>query len=168
MALVSSVLASGLAALVPAQTEAEAVTRIVDAWDAYFAGASVNGIPAVSGSYAAGLTAMQGALSGISVANAGAQKLQDGILAFWNAIVGLAPSIWITAPVVLVPPAIAPPGISGIAAALTPVFASNTSSNADLVTATNSIATVLHTNGGLGGLVNGSVPPASPVPIPIL
>jgi len=154
--------------MTPVETEAEAIANFVSAWDAYFAGASVNGVPATPGSYAAGLAAMQGAMTGLSAPNGGSVAIQAGITAFWSAIAGLATGIWLTAPVVLVPPIVPPPGLGGISAALTSVFTSNTSGSVDLATAANNVAAALHSSGGLGALVPGSVPPAPPAPLPIL
>jgi len=167
MALVSSVLASGLLAMVPTPVEATAITNFTNAWATYFAGASVTGVPV--GSLAAAKSAMQGALVGMSLANAGAAKIQAGITAFWGVIVTSGPTLWVLTPSVItvVTP---PPTLGGIAAALTAVFASNAADpTKTLAQATNAIAIVLHNNGGLGGIATVQPPPVAPsVPTPIL
>jgi hypothetical protein len=168
MALSDSTLASGLEALVPVDDEADAIQAIVDAWDSYFAESSVNGVTATPGSYAAGLSAMQSAMVGISADGAGSASLVAGVTAFWTAIAGLATSIWITAPVVLVPPIVPPVGLAALQAALEAAFAANTSGSASLADSAATVALALHTNGGLGALVPGSVPPTPPAPLPIL
>lgn len=168
MALSDSTLASGLEALVPVDDEADAIQAIVDAWSAYFAESTVAGIQATPGSFDAGLSAMQSALTGISATGAGSVVLTAGITAFWTAIAGLATSIWITAPIVLVPPIVPPVGLAALPAALEAAFAANTSGSASLADSAATVALALHTNGGLGALVPGSVPPTPPAPLPIL
>lgn len=168
MTLSADTLASGLEALVPTGDEAEAIQRIVDAWDAYFAESTVSGVTATPGSYAAGLSAMQAAMVGLSTVNNGATAIQLGVTAFWTGIAGLATSIWITAPIVLVPPIVPPPAIATTAAALLTVFASNLASELSLADSAAAVAASLHATAGLGALVPGSVVPAPPAPIPIL
>lgn len=168
MALSDSTLASGLEALVPVDDEADAIQAIVDAWDSYFAESSVNGITATPGSYAAGLSAMQSALTGISATGAGSAILTAGVTAFWAAIAGLATTIWVTAPIVLVPPIVPPVGLAALPVALEAAFAANTSGSSSLADSAATVALALHTNGGLGALVPGSVPPVPPAPLPIL
>lgn len=169
MALVSSVLGSGLAAMVPTPTEATAIAAFVSAWDAYFAGASVLGIPATPGTYAAGLSAMQGAMTGMSAPGGAAAAIQAGVQAFWGAILAQGAVIFVMVPPSgVIPPLVPPPGISGIAAALTGVFASNTSGMVPLPTAADNVASAIHPAGGLGGTAPVQTPPAPPVPTPIL
>lgn len=168
MALSDSTLTSGLEALVPVDAEADAIQAIVDAWSAYFAESTVNGVTATPGSFDAGLSAMQSAMVGISADGAGSASLVAGVTAFWSAIASLATSIWITAPVVLVPPIVPPVGLAALQAALEAAFAANTSGSASLADSAATVALALHTNGGLGALVPGSVPPTPPAPLPIL
>lgn len=168
MALSDSTLTSGLEALVPVDAEADAIQAIVDAWSAYFAESTVNGVTATPGSFDAGLSAMQSAMVGISADGAGSASLVAGVTAFWSAIASLATSIWITAPVVLVPPIVPPVGLAALQAALEAAFAANTSGSASLADSAATVALALHTNDGLGALVPGSVPPTPPAPLPIL
>jgi hypothetical protein len=168
MTLLVGTLATELENLVPSSTESEAIGRLVDAWEVYFNGAVVNGAALAPGSIVAGLSAMGGALVGMSATGAGAAKIAAGISAFWSAIAALAPTIWITAPVVLVPPIAPPLGLPTLAATLASTFAANTAGNLSLAQASQQIAAVLHAGGGIGALVPGSVPPAPPAPLPIL
>lgn len=168
MTLSASTLASGLEALTPTTSEATAISRFVDAWDDYFAGATVSGVSVTPGSYSAGLSAMSAAMVGMTATNAGATSIQAGVTAFWTAILALPTSLWITAPIVLVPPIVPPPGLATVAAGLTAVFGSNLAGELNLADACSAVATSLHGTAGLGALVPGSVPPAPPVPLPIL
>jgi hypothetical protein len=168
MALVQATLSSGLANMTPTGSEATAISNFVTVWDNYWSNASVLGVTATPGSYAAGLSAMQGALSGLSASGAAAGKIQSGIQAFWTAIAASASAIFIVAPTVLVPPITPPPGIAGIAAALAAAFGAATAGSLSLADAADAVATALHTAGGLGAVVSGSVVPAPPAPIPIL
>src|SRR4051812_33667517 len=124
MALLANTLAGQLENLTPTDTEASAISAFVDAWEAYWGSASVNAIGATPGSFAAGLSAMAGALVGMSAPNAGAAKLASAVSAFWSAVAPLATAIWITAPIVLVPPVVPPAGLPGLAATLASTFAS--------------------------------------------
>lgn len=168
MTLSAATLATELENLTPTTSEATAIQRLVDAWEAYFAQSSVNGITATPGSFNAGLTAMSGAMAGLSLTNNGSTAIQSGVTAFWAAIAGLATTIWITAPVVLVPPIVPPPTLTAVAASLDVTFANNLASELNLSDAALAVATTLHTTAGLGAVVPGSVPPAAPVPLPIL
>lgn len=168
MALVANTLAGELENLTPTDTEASAISAFVDAWEVYWGGASVNGVSATPASFAAGLSAMAGALVGMSAAGAGAAKLASGVSAFWSAVAPLATAIWITAPIVLVPPVVPPAGLPGLAATLASTFASNAAGQLNLSVAAQQIAAALHASGGAGALVPGSVPPAPPAPLPIL
>lgn len=168
MALSDSTLSAGLAALEPTLTEQDAIDAIVAAWSDYFAESTVNGVTATPGSFDAGLSAMSAAMVGLSEANAGSALIQAGITAFWAAIAALATSIWVTAPVVLVPPIVPPPGLAALAPALDAVFLAITESSGTLQDAADQLAAVIHASAGLGALVPGSVPPAPPAPLPIL
>ncbi len=165
MPLVQATLADELLALEPVGDEPGAIDNLASAWENYFADASVLGIPTTVGSLAAATTAMKGALVGLSVAGAGAAKLQAGIVAFWGVVAVSAATIWLTVP----PPlsATPPPGLAGIAAALTPVFASNAAGSLSLADSANAVAAVLHPL-QLGGIALIPPPPAGPGPQPIL
>jgi hypothetical protein len=75
--------------------------------------------------------------------------------------------MWVTAPIVLVPPIVPPAGLGGLQAALEAVFASNLAGELSLADAASAVAGAIHT-ANQGATVPGSVPPAAPAPIPIL
>jgi acetyl-CoA carboxylase beta subunit len=170
MALISAKLANGLANLVPVGTEAQGIANWVAAWDAYFSGASVNGVPANRVVYQPALQAMKGAMVGMNAPGAGAAKIQQGVATFWQTIAPLGTALWVLAPAVITPPLSPPPGIGGISSSLQSVFDSNTRNpNATLASCAQAVANVLHTAGGLGGIAIVQPPPiAPPIPTPIL
>ncbi len=167
MALVQATLASGLVNLAPTDVEATAAQNFADAWETYFMGASVAGVPV--GALSGAKSAMVGALTGMSAPAAAAASFQAGVIAFWGVIAASAASLWVMPPNT-VPSATPPPTLSAISAALTAVFASNSADPTKTIAqAAASIAAVLHTNGGLGGIAVVQPPlPAGPVPTPIL
>lgn len=167
MALSSATLSTQLQTMTATGSEATAITRFSAAFSTYFQGSTVNGAALVPASISPGLTALQSALVGMSASGAGAAKISAGVTAFWTAQLSLATGMWITAPVVLVPPIVPPAGLAGLSAALTAVFASNVSSGLSLASACNAVAATIHTACS-GGTVPGSVPPAPPVPLTIL
>lgn len=167
MALTSATLSSALQAMTPTSSEATARQRFADAWEDYFLGATVNGAPLVGSSISGGLSALAAALVGMSATGAGPSALAAGVNAFWTAQLGLATSMWITAPVVLVPPIVPPAGLAGLSAALTSTFTSNRAGGLSLAAACDALAATLHA-ASTGGIVPGSVLPAPPAPIPIL
>lgn len=168
MTLSAATLSAGLQVLEPTPNEGVAITRLTDAWEGYFNGATVSGVSLAGGSIAPGLAAFSAALIGMSAPGAGAAALAAAVTAFWTAQAGLATTMWITAPIVLVPPIVPPVGLGGLLAALTAVFASNASGSLSLVASSDAVANVLHSSGGIGAAVPGSVPPTPPTPIPVL
>lgn len=163
MALSSATLSTGLRALVPTNSEATAITRIVAAFHGYFVQSQCSGVTATPAALAAAQAAMSAALVGISAPNAGATKLAAGVTAYWGAVV--ATTCWITAPVMLVPP-IVTPGLAALPAALAATFASNVAGGLSLVAACDAVAATIHASSA-GAVVPGSVPPAPPAPLPI-
>ena len=166
MALSASVLSTELQSMTPTGSEATAIARLSSAFDVYFRQATVNGVPLVPAAISPGLAAMQAALVGMNLSGAGAAKLAAGVAAFWTAQLGLATSLWITAPIVLVPPIVAPAALSGLSAALSSVFASNVSGGLSAAACCDAIAAAIHT-ACTGAVVQGSTPPAPPAPLVI-
>lgn len=170
MALIASKLASGLGGLVPVEFEAQAISNFASAWDSYFAGASVNGVPIQRAAYQSALSALRGALVGMNAPNAGPAKIQSAVTAFWTALAPLGPTLWLLPPSVITPPLTPPPGLGGIAGALQNAFTANAQNeNATLASCAQAVAAALHSAGGLGGIAIVQPPPtAPPVPTPIL
>jgi hypothetical protein len=168
VALVETTLSAGLANLVPTDDESDAIGEFVGAWESYFDGATVLGIPIVQGGYATALTAMKASLVGLSVGGA-ATKIQSSISAFWTALAPLAPTLWPMPPNTVSPGVVPPPGIGSIAGALASAFEANRSSSLDLQQSAANIAGVLAASGGAGATATiVPPPPASPFVAPIL
>lgn len=168
MPLIQSTLASGLEAMTPTDSEAIAIQRFADAFASYFAGASVLGIPTIPGTLDASKAAMIAAMTGLSSSSAGAGAIASGITAFWTTLLPLATSVWAGTVGPIVPPAIPPPGLGGIAAALQAAFDANTAAGATLAASAAVVAAAIHTT-QLGGMVNLGPPPPGGVPnVPIL
>lgn len=167
MALVAATLASGLEALEPTNDEAEAIQRIVDAWEGYFDGSALGPASAVPGSYAAALSAMQAGMVGMSAANAAANAFQAGLTAFWSTIAPLAASVWPQVPPpVTTPPATPPPTLGGVGVLLQAQWTADASAGVTLAQSAQNMATILHANAGLGGICNITTPGAPPVVVP--
>jgi len=160
MTLSAATLAAELEALEPTSNASEAIERLAYAWEAYFGDATVGVTAVADGTLTAARAAMVGAMPGLSVDAAAA--IQAGITAWWTAVAGSAAVIWAgNAPPVL--SATVPPSLATIGAALTAAFSANTAASADLATAANVIANVLHplTLGAVASIG----PPASTLPI---
>lgn len=162
MPLSADTLKTELQALIPTDSVAVAIERLATAFTNYFLEAQVGATSVASGTLAVPKAAMVTALAGINAPGAGAAVMQAGIIAFWGSVATTAAVIWAgnTPPVV---GATVPPGLSGIAAALTPVFAANVAQKRSLVDSCEAIAAALHPL-QITGLAAVS-PPAGTVPI---
>lgn len=143
MALLQVTLADELEALAPTTSAPAAVQTLADAYGAYMAGAVANGIPIVTTS--AAVSAMAGAMTfPTSGTPAGAAAvLVGGVQAFWAAMVA-APATYFAGATVITPPA----GLTGLAAALSAVFAANV--GLSLEDSADAMAGAIHT-ASLGG-----------------
>lgn len=157
MPLSPTTLASELDASVQNTTsEAAARDAWASAWTAYFYGALAGGVPVAPGSLAGAELAMSSSMAGLSTA--GGVAMQNGLTAFWGAVVVSAPAVFPTA--LLVTP---PPGLAAVAAALAAVFSANTATAAPREAALLAIAGTLHGTAGLGGTA--TLPGPTVVPI---
>lgn len=157
MTLLSTTLTSGLESMEPTDDETTAIDNFASAWEDYFSDASVAGVVTTPGTLTAAVTALKGGMTGVSNGDA-ATLIQSAITTFWAVVGGSAATIWVTAPPVLsVTP---PPGLTGIAAALTAVFAANTSGELDLAACADAVAAALHTT-QTGGIAAQGPPPTS-------
>lgn len=163
MALVQNTLATQLQNMVPVDTEAEGINNFAAAFETYFYGASVAGIPVNPTSLAGSTTALKSAMVG---ANSNASlAIQNGIIAFWGVVATAFVTIWTTVPPLI---AVVPPtGLNGIQAALNTTFASNISGNLSLSAAASAVAATLHPT-QLGGIATLGPPPPGGTPTPIL
>lgn len=159
--LSQATLSMQLRALTPTNSEAVGIDRFVAAYKAYFAEATVDGVAVTAAALAAAETAMRAALAGIN-GGGGAAKFQAAIVAWWAAVNTGAGAIWTghSPPVLSVTP---PPGLTGLAAVLEPVFAANMTAQAEIDEATDAIATTMHTahTGGVAAVG----PPSATFPI---
>ena len=152
----------------PAITEQDAIDILADRFLDFFLDSTVTGASAVQGALAAAETAFRAAAIGLSQAGQSAAKVQSAISAFWTAALASAPTVWVTIPLIVPGSGTPPPTIGGISAALTSVFASNQSANANLATASAAAATAIMPT-QLGATVTLSPPPPGGTPgVPIL
>ena len=161
MPLLPPTLGDEIAKMEPTDDEAAAIAAFADAFEKYMEGSGAPA-PAIPGSFAGAKSSMKGAMTGLSADGGGAAAISAGIAAFWGVVAGAAASIW--------PPALSatpPPGIGGVAGALTPVFAANTAGSLDLAASAQAIALAIHPT-QLGGIAIHLPPPAGLGPQPIL
>jgi hypothetical protein len=158
MAMSQATLATELQNLTPTDSEAAAITALTDAYGVFAGAAAAGAATILPANVNAGKAAMGSALVGMSAPGAGAAIISAAIIAFWAAAV-VPP--W--------PPAVGgtPPPNAGLAALLPTTFDTNTSTEADLATATNAIATDMHSQAIIGGIMLIPPPPAG-TPTPIL
>jgi hypothetical protein len=155
MALLASTLATELKNMTLYDLEADAILAWAAAYKTYFEGATSNGVTIVPTSLVPAESAMVGASTGLSADAATA--LQTGITAFWTAIIPAVawPTVTAITPSTLLP---------GLGAALTGVFASNTSGSLSKDDSMDAIAGVIHTN-SLTGIAVWPTPGPGPQPI---
>lgn len=168
MALAAATLASALEGLEPTTDEAEAISRIVDAWESYFDASQLGAAVAVTGSYASALAAMESALSGMSAPGAAANAFQTALQAFWSTLAPTAAAVWIqTPPAATTPPATPPPLLSGVAAILQAQWTADAAAGATLETSAQNMGDIMHNNAGTGGICNITTPGPVVTPTPI-
>lgn len=149
-------------------TEAEAIDYMAEKFLAFFLDSTVSGSAAAPAALVAADIAFRAALVGMSEGGLGAVRLQSAILAFWASALVSAPTVWVTVPVIVPASGIPPVGLSGIAVALSGVFASNISSNASQSAAASALADAIFPS-QQGGTVTLSPPPPGGTPLtPIL
>lgn len=153
MAMSASTLSTQLQSMTPTMVEATAISNFATAWATYFGSAAAGAAAYVPNP--SHKSAMMSAMVGISVPGAGALAIQNGVTAFWVAVVS---SLAFAGSIAVVPP----PTLPTIATLLTPVFAANTAGALSLAASCTAIAAVLHTN-NLGGTA--TLPPAVVTPI---
>ena len=152
----------------PVATEPEVIDVLASRFLDFFLDSTVAGSPALSGPLAPAELAFRAAAVGLSQPGQSASRVQAAISAFWTAALAVAPTVWVTIPPILPGSALPPPGLGGVSAALSSVFAVNLASNADLATASaNAAAAVMPTQ--LGATVTLSPPPPGGTPgVPVL
>ncbi len=156
MALSSATLSTQLQAISGA-TEAAAITAWSEAWATYFAGAVAGSGPGVAFTttpvtIAAARAAMEAAMVGLATSGQGDNEVQDGITAWWTYLSANPAACFAGASAVA-----APGGLSGIAAAVAALFATNSAPGVTAATACDAIAAALHTaNAGGTATISGA------------
>lgn len=165
MALIQTTLGSQLANMAAVDNEIDAINNFATAFENYFYGASVAGVPATAGTLATAITALKAAMTGLSTSGNAATAIQSGIQAFWTTILPLGATIWIVVPAIIL--VTQPPGLGGISSAVQSAFTSNTSGKLDLTNSANAVAAAIHPT-QLGGIATLGPPPPGGTPTPIL
>lgn len=152
----------------PTDDEPTVIDYMAIKWRAFFGTTSVLGSTAVDGVLGGADTAFRSALVGVSASGAGAQKMQDAMSAFWSAAIAIAPTVWITVPLIAGGSGVLPGGLGGMAASLQPVFDSNTASALSLSASAAALGPSI-----LGAQSGGTVnlvppPPGGTLFVPIL
>lgn len=123
-----------------------------------------------------GLNDLKAELAGWDEAGTAAQKIQDGIKAFWDTVdsnkLAIFPPILPGVPVppnIPVPPPtlIKPPGLSGIKSALEEAFQANTEGKKSLADSVKEVARVCHEKSQNGKVLwKTNLPPPAGTPVP--
>lgn len=152
----------------PTVIESEVIDILAARFLDFFLDSTVAGSPALPAPLAAAELAFRAAAVGLSQTGQSASRVQAAISAFWTAALAVAPTVWITIPPIVPGSATPPPGLGGVSAALSSVFAVNLASDADLPTASaNAAAAVMPTQ--LGATVTLAPPPPGGTPlVPVL
>ena len=158
MPLLPATLASGLEGMEPADNEQVAINNFVAAWDDYFSGASVSGVPTTPGTLAAALEGMRAGLVGMSNSGVGANIIQAAITTFWTTVAASASTVWVVVPAIIT--ATPPPGLGGIGAALTSAFSGNQGGKLELAASAVVVANAIHLT-QVGGVTAQGPPPTA-------
>jgi len=160
MPLLAPTLAKALTAIDLYGDEVQTIQAWTGAWMEYISQALGGGIPAKYKALAGPRKAMESALIGMSVPNAGPGKIQAGIVAFWSSMVGATAAVFPGT----IPPLTPPPGIGGIGSAIRSIASSNTAGNLTKYQAYLNLANAIHPQ-NLGGKVTlpGSPPTVAPI-----
>ena len=142
MALTSATLGAQLQAI-SGSTEGAAITAWSGAWATYFAGAVANKGGGVSfttnpTTIAAARAAMESAMTGLSTSLEADDKVQTGIIAWWDYLEANPGACFADAII------IDKPDLTGIAAALVPIFADNQDNTHSAAVSCAAIAASLH------------------------
>lgn len=154
--MLASTLATELEKMTPTLDELVAASRLASAYEVFALDASAGGVPILPSGPAAGKAAMEPLLVGMSAPGAAAAIIAAAITAFWVAAATPASFPGSTA--------VTPPPNAGLSGSLAAAFAANIAAALSLKDAALVVATAMHTEAIIGGLV--TLP--SPPPVPIL
>ena len=157
----------------PKPDAASALLAFQSAWESAFSGATAGAAGIGSGALDPAIAAMAAGLATLYVPIgtpvSAATAITTTVTAFWATLLAASPTVFTTpppAPIIIVPGGVPSPGLAGLPVALQSVFTSNVLVK-DPAIATAALVTAL-TAAMVGGTILGSIPPAPPVPIPIL
>jgi len=162
MPLTSAKLAQELGKMNLFGTDAESAAGWSNAWFDYFLEVTGGGILAMKPALLKLKPLMITALLGMSAYNIGPQRIQDGIVAVWNALVPLTSTVFPGT----IPPLTPPPGMNQVASAIRAVAPINTVAGITRKQAYRNIANAIHPLMVAGGLV--TLPSVPPITGPIL
>lgn len=170
MALVATALASGLEALEPTLDVNVAISRISTAFDDYYQGASVMGVP-VSGSTATAKSAMEAAMPALNNENGASIAIAAGVTAYWAALIPLVTSLWTVPGFTVLPGTLVPPaGLASLQTQIQNAFNAAVMAEDTLSQAATRLANAIHgtQSGGTVTLQAIGGPPPPPVVTPII
>lgn len=157
MTMSSGTLATELANLIPAASEAVAAATLAVAYATFAADAVAGVVSITAAGVGLGKAAMLSALVGMSTPGAGPAVITSAVQAFWVAVAaGLATSFAAAT-------AITPPPHAGLQVLLEVAFVANTASRASLVDAAQAIATAMASQAIIGGTATFPGPIISPI-----
>jgi hypothetical protein len=159
MPLVPSKLANELGKIRLFDSDPEAAKAWADAWFEYLSTVTGAGISVERSALLKLKPAMVTAMLGMSSPDAGSQKLQDGIVAVWNAMIPLTSTLFPGT----IPPLTPPPGMYQVAAAIRSMTAANTAPGTTRQQAYRSIANNIHPLMVVGGTVTLPGPTTGPI-----
>ena len=138
MPMAKATLSTELQNMTPTESEASAISALVDAYATYASAATGAGVPITPAGIELGKGAMAPALVGMSADGAGNTKIPAAIVAFWGAVcTGFATSF---------PGSIAatPPPFANLPTTFPATTAANTSGEKTLAQSMDAIAGVIH------------------------
>jgi hypothetical protein len=162
MPLVSAKLASELGKIELFGSDPEAAAAWANAWFAYLTDVTGAGIPAAKPALLGLKSLMITTMLGMSAPDVGPQKIQDGIVAVWTAMVPMTSTIFSGT----IPPLTPPPGMNQVAAAIRAITPTNTAPGITKEVAYRNLANAIHPLMVAGGLV--TLPGTPPITGPIL
>lgn len=161
MPLVSEKLANELGKMKLFGADPEAAAAWANAWFEYLADVTGGGVSVAKPSLMRLKSLMVTTMLGMSAPDAGPQKIQDGIVAVWTAMIPMTSTLFSGT----IPPLTPPPGMNQVSAAIRAVSTTNTAPGITKKQAYRNIANAIHPLMVAGGLVTfpGSPPTTGPI-----
>lgn len=161
MSLVSAKLGNELGKMRLFGADPEAAKAWADAWFEYLADVTGGGVAIAKPPLMRLKNLMVTTMLGMSAPDVGPQKIQDGIVVVWTAMVPMTSTLFSGT----IPPLTPPPGMNQVAAAIRSVSKTNTAPGITKQQAYRNIANAIHPLMIAGGLVTfpGSPPTTGPI-----